>query len=305
MPHVEARSPLSMNLPARYDESWKEALDVYFPELLAFFFPALHALIDWQRPLESLDTQFQQLIPAADVGNRIADKLVKVWTLLGAETLILVHVEVQSQYDQDFTERMYVYHYRIFDFYHRPVVSLAILGDESPTWRPCDYGYGVAGSSIRLQFPSIKLLDYLEQWQELESSSNPIAVLVMAHLRTKATVREPSERKRWKWVLIRRLYEQGWGREDIEQILRMLDWMMTLPPELERQFREELDTYEEERKMPLITSMERLAKEEGIQQTTREIATKLLKEGADLDLIARVTDLTMEEIEDLRSEASE
>lgn len=145
-------------------------------------------------------------------------------------------------------------------------VSLAILGDESSTWRPYDYGYGLAGSSIRLQFPSIKLLDYLDRWPELEASTNPIAVMVMAHLKTKAAVRDASERKRWKWVLIRRLYEQGWQRQDIEQILRMLDWMMTLPPELERQFREELEAYEEERKMPLITSMERLAKEEGIQE---------------------------------------
>jgi hypothetical protein len=31
---------------------------------------------------------------------------------------------------------MYVYNYRLFDRYDRPVVSLAVLADASPTWRP-------------------------------------------------------------------------------------------------------------------------------------------------------------------------
>lgn len=137
---------------------------------------------------------------------------------------------------------------------------------------------------------------YEARWAELEASQNPVAVIVMAHLKTKATIKDPQMRKQWKWVLIRGLYERGWEREDIEQILRILDWMMTLPEELAREFREELTAYEEERKMPLITSMEQFAKEDAL----REVALKLLAEGVDLDIIARTTDLTLEQIEGLR-----
>jgi hypothetical protein len=37
------------------------------------------------------------------------------------------HIEVQGQVEPDFPEPMYVYNYRLFDRYHRPVASFAIL----------------------------------------------------------------------------------------------------------------------------------------------------------------------------------
>lgn len=49
--------------------------------------------------------------------------------------------------------------------------------------------------------------------------------------------------------------------------------MMTLPDRLEREFRTELRQYQEERQMPYVTSIERLAKEEG----QREIIENILK----------------------------
>ena len=47
----------------------------------------------------------------------------------------------ESQVEAEFAERMYVYHYRLFDRYRRRVASLAILGDERPKWRPDSFGY--------------------------------------------------------------------------------------------------------------------------------------------------------------------
>ncbi|NEO01472.1 MAG: hypothetical protein F6K50_40605, partial [Moorea sp. SIO3I7] len=41
--------------------------------------------------------------------TREADKLVKVWRTDGQETWVLIHVEVQSQYESVFAERIYVY----------------------------------------------------------------------------------------------------------------------------------------------------------------------------------------------------
>ncbi|MEB3342106.1 hypothetical protein [Okeania sp.] len=36
--------------------------------------------------------------------------------------------------------------YRAFDLYHKPVISLAILGDENQSWRPSFYQYGFGKS---------------------------------------------------------------------------------------------------------------------------------------------------------------
>ncbi len=251
---------------ADYDNPWKEALEQYFEAFLALFFPDAHAVIDWNRPTESLDKELQQIVPEAEVGKRLADKLFKVWQLGGEEAWVLVHIEVQSQEESDFAERMYVYNYRCFDRYRKPVISLAVLGDERASWRPSFYGYALGGCELSLRFPVAKLLDYETQWQSLEESTNPFAVMVMAHLKTKATRGVPQERKQWKWSLVRRLFERGYSREDIVRLFRLIDRMMVLPEELRREFKEELWLYQEENQMPFLSWIELDAKLETLRE---------------------------------------
>lgn len=275
-----------MNEPqADYDNPWKEALEQYFEAFLALFFPDAHAVIDWNRPTESLDKELQQIVPEAEVGKRLADKLFKVWQLGGEEAWVLVHIEVQSQEESGFAERMYVYNYRCFDRYRKPVISLAVLGDERASWRPSFYGYALGGCELSLRFPVAKLLDYETQWQSLEESTNPFAVMVMAHLKTKATRGVPQERKQWKWSLMRRLFERGYSREDIVRLFRLIDRMMVLPQELQREFKEELSRYQEDSQMPFLSRIELDAKQEGIEeglqqgilQTAREAVLEVLE----------------------------
>jgi hypothetical protein len=70
----------------------------------------------------------QQLVRDAELGRRLADKLVRVWRRDGVDAWVLAHVEVQSQEERDFARRMFVYNYRLYDRYARQVVSLAVLG---------------------------------------------------------------------------------------------------------------------------------------------------------------------------------
>ena len=89
---------------------------------------------------------------------------------------------MQSQVDASFSERMFVYYYRLYDRYKKQVVSLAILGDENAQWRPKEYSSELWGCGIRMWYPIAKLDDYRQQWHELEQSTNPFAVVVMAYL---------------------------------------------------------------------------------------------------------------------------
>ena len=92
-----------------YDGPWKEILETYFEAFMRFFFPKAAADIDWSRGYEFLDKELQQVVRDAELGRRLVDKLVKVWRKNGAETWILIHIEVQGQKEETFTERMYVY----------------------------------------------------------------------------------------------------------------------------------------------------------------------------------------------------
>lgn len=92
-----------------YDSPWKEVIELYFHHFLEFFFPLVYAAINWAQPYEFLDTELQQLEPDAEIGRRLVDKVAKVWLLEGEQVWVLVHVEVQGQYERQFAERMYTY----------------------------------------------------------------------------------------------------------------------------------------------------------------------------------------------------
>ena len=141
-----------------FDSPWKDLLDGYFERFMAFFFPETWKDIDWEKPNEFLNTEFQKIARDTETGRRLVDRLVKVWRKDGAETWVLVHVEVQGQKDSGFAERMYIYHYRIYDRYHRKVASLAVLADNSDTWRPNHFGYSMWGCEVDIKFPIVKLM---------------------------------------------------------------------------------------------------------------------------------------------------
>ncbi|MBW4622303.1 MAG: cytosolic protein [Cyanosarcina radialis HA8281-LM2] len=285
----------------QFDSPWKDILEAYFQDFLQFFFPQIHAEVDWSRGYEFLDTELQQVVRDAQLGKRLADKLVKVWKLNGEETWVLIHIEIQSQEESHFSERMFVYYYRLRDRYHRPVVSLAILGDDRETWRPQPWQDELWGCRVRFEFPIIKLLDYRTRWEELEASRNPFAIAVMAHLKTKETQNNASARKEWKFRLTRRLYEQGYEREDILNLFRFIDWILELPTGLKQAFRDELEQYERERQMPYVTSIEQMGIEKGREEEREAIALKMLQENIPLDVVARITELSLDKIQQLRA----
>ncbi|MBF0235978.1 MAG: hypothetical protein HQK65_23535 [Desulfamplus sp.] len=63
-----------------YDSPWKDILERFFKQFLSFFFPAVHAGIDWTKEYTFLDKEFQKLFKDSQTGRRYADKLVKVHT---------------------------------------------------------------------------------------------------------------------------------------------------------------------------------------------------------------------------------
>jgi len=242
-------------------------------------------LIDWTKIPESLEKELKRITASAKTKKRFADKLYKVWLLRGEEVWILIHIEIQSQYEENFPQRMYIYNYRAFDLYQKPVISLAILGDERVNWRPDSYNYTIAGCELTLKFPTVKLLDYGERWSELEASSNPFAIIVMAHLKTKATTRKLPQREQWKWTLIRGLYERGLEREQIIKLFEILDRMMTLPNQLQSSLENKIKQFEEERTMPLLSNMElrgiergkEIGKEIGALENARDFVKTVLE----------------------------
>ncbi|WP_258316408.1 hypothetical protein [Cylindrospermopsis raciborskii] len=111
----------------------------------------------------------------------------------------------------------------------------------------------------------------------------------MAHLKTKATTRNLGEREKWKWSLIRGLYDKGFDREQIIRLFGIIDIMMELPKKLQESLDSKIKTFEEDRKMPLLTNMELRGIETGKEigkEIGREIGI-LEKAHEDVKLVLR------------------
>jgi hypothetical protein len=280
------------------DSPWKEILEAYFPQAMQFFFPQTAALINWERSHEFLDKEFQQIARDAELGRRYADKLVKVWQIQGEEIWLLIHVEIQAQSENTFAERMFSYNLRIFDRFAKPAISLAILCDTSPEWRPNQYSFNYPDTSLNFKFGTVKLLDYQNRWTELEASENPFATVVMVHLKTQQTTKKKEERKTWKFSLIRRLYELGLQEKDIRNLYRFIDWVMILPEALEAELWQNFQEFEQERTMGYITTGERIGYKRGLQELVLRQLQKRVEELPE-EVKKEVQALSREQLESL------
>jgi hypothetical protein len=232
---------------------------------------------------------------------------------------------------------MYVYNYRIFDKFRQEgaeVISLAILTDEDPSYRPDEYRVSRWGFELKLKIPVVKLIDYRldeAKKQELERSENPMAMVVRAHFKSQEIKKaKPESKFSAKTELIRQCYRRGYGKEQIRTLLKFIDWIIRLPDDLEGKISDEIISIEKEYKMPYVTTWERraemkgreegivlgqekgialgqekwfgLGREKGMIEEKTEIARRMLKKGISLDIILETTGLSRSEVESLEIE---
>jgi len=94
------------------------------------------------------------------------------------------------------------------------------------------------------------------------------------------------------------LYERGYKQRDVRNLFRFIDWLMRLPEELENEFWQEIRQYEEVKRMPYITSVERRAIRKGLEEAIElGLDLKFGEEG--LKLMSEIQEI--EDIEMLKS----
>jgi hypothetical protein len=70
-----------------------------------------------------------------------------------------------------------------------------VPGDDEPAWRPDQFGYGMFGCATGIHFPIVKLVAYSSHAEQLEADLNPLATVVLAHLKTQETRADPAARR--------------------------------------------------------------------------------------------------------------
>lgn len=249
-----------------YDTPWKSALTHYFPEFVAFYFPRQWADIDWSQSPRFLDQELEQANRGDKPASLIADKLVSIRLHQGNEQWVLVHVEVQAQRDNALPRRVFAYNYRIFELHQRPVASLVVLADEAPDRRPDRFRYCLLGTEMGIRFVTAKVMDHAPHLSALLAGDNPFALITAAHLLTQQTHGAPQRRLAAKWRLIKILYQRRWEKRRIIDLFRVINWLMKLPDELNRELWQGIVKLERRQEMDCLTPLERIFLNDGRQQ---------------------------------------
>ncbi len=259
------------------DGAWKEALRRHLRQFLFILFPSVHDAIDWTQPVVFLDKELRAVARKAKLGKRHADVFVQVSLKTGETQLLYLHVEVQNEPDKHLPRRVYGYNYRLEDYVGQEVVSLVILADGDPKWRPDRYARSVLNNRLEFVFGSQKLLDFESQRAQLLQKAEAAGLLILAQLDELKFRRKPAELRQRKFGLIKQLYIAGHSKEDIQAIYELIDWMITLPDLEESRLLADIETYESDQTMPYITSAERIGIEKGIEKGKRGFLLQNLK----------------------------
>jgi hypothetical protein len=253
-----------LNPTTEYDAAWKATLETFLQPCLAIAFPALADLINWSAPLRFLDTELQEIVRDSESGPMRVDKLVEVQRQDGEKELLLVHIEVQAQRDDELPLRMFRYFCRIFDRFGRAPVSLAVLADPNPRWRPRPFKQSIAGCALNFQYATCKLADLnLEPWI---TAGNPVARVIEAHRMAQRTGRDAKARRSGKLGLVRQLLESGMSEVEVREVMRLIHWLLALPEEEELGFREDVNDMEASMQTKRRSTYERIVWEEGVER---------------------------------------
>jgi predicted transposase/invertase (TIGR01784 family) len=297
------------------DILWKGILEDVFDDFLCFLNPEAPEVFDFEKGFEFLDKELEQVFPPEndEYSPKVIDKLVKVFTKAGKEEWILVHVEVQGQYQKDFASRMYTYFYRILDKYQKPIAAYAIFTEANTKERPNHFAIDFMGTSLRYTFNTYKIANQSDE--VLKASDNPFALVVLTAKAALAGKDLKSSRERdelllnLKLNLTRLLLAKQIVKEKIRVLMNFLRYYIRFEnQDINTKFEQQVGILTERSNTMgieefLLDRAEKKGRNEGRNEGRKEeavaIAREMKKEGLPVAQIKKFTGLSVEEIEKL------
>jgi hypothetical protein len=299
----------------RDDTLWNGILEDLIVDFLRFFFEEADQLLDLDKKVEFLDKEMAQISGPGEIESpKFVDKLVKVFTKEGEEKWILLHIEVQGYKDSDFEERMYIYHYRIFDRYHKRIAALVIFTDEFKTYHPTQYYSEFLGTQSILRFKTYKILDQDEV--ALNKSTNPFAFVILAVLlalkkRKTKNIEDENDLLQLKLALAHKLLDQQFSKPVIRGLYQFIrNYVVFENKENDRIFDSTIDSITDKNKTMGIVEMIRereikaihdAAIEEGMEKGKAGFVKNLLSANKFTDAeIANFAGVTEEYVREIK-----
>ncbi|WOV86999.1 Rpn family recombination-promoting nuclease/putative transposase [Sporosarcina oncorhynchi] len=306
---------LVMERPVVYqvdqDGLWMKVIRDLFEDFLLFFAPELHAHVDFSKSPDFLQQELFQEVADEKKGRRMADQIVKVKLTDGAEQWILVHIEVQSENEEDFAARMFKYFYRIYDTHEQKIVAFAIMTSLHKNTTSQDFRYDYFGTTLHYAYTISKIITYDKD--ELRRSEKLFSKIVLAAKLLHETKDEAKRRYVFKRRLMRSIVRNPeYSRTSVQAVFHFIDYLLRLPIDLEKKLantmysvlgkeKELMQLYDKDNASPTIVSAFERERIEGKKEERRKIALNLLKNELPIEMIMNVTELSLEEIQELQN----
>jgi len=276
----------------KHDQLYKELISTFFQEFLDVFFPEVHKHINFQRIKPLSEEVFTNLL---DGDARRLDIVIET-SLKDTDIMIIVHIEPQSYRQTDFNERMYHYFSLLYNKYKKPIVPIAVFSYEDD-WEEKQY---------KMTFPFFDVLTFnymtlhlqKKNWRDYIRSDNPIAAALMSQMGyTK------DERVQVKLEFLSMITRMKLDPAKQRLIYGFFESYLKLTNEEEEELMDKVSKRPEADKIfEIPISYEEKGKEIGKEIGKKEMIIEMLRENVDLDLIARVAHLDIEEIKKMKQD---
>lgn len=292
-----------------HDQLFKQLLHTFFYEFLEAFFPEVHRSIDFSSLKPLSEEMFTDLVEGE---SRRADIIIET-KLKNQETLIIIHIEPQSYGQPNFHERMYHYFSMLYNKYRKPILPIAIFTYDQKRNEQNQFTVSFPFFHV-LTFQFLMLELRKMNWRTFIHTNNPVAVALLSKMGY-----TEKEKVQVKMEFLRMLVKMELNPAKAVLINGFFETYLTLNESEEEELMEEikqLDKQESELIFKLPNSWRekgiaegiRKGREEGIQkgiaegiqQEKMQTALEMLREGLSIELIAKVTKLGFNEIQDLR-----
>lgn len=275
-----------------HDRLFKELISTFFIEFIELFLPEIADDIE----KDSIQFLPEEVLTDVTAGEKkVIDLLVKV-KYKQQETFFLIHVEAQSYTQQDFAKRMFQYFARLYEKYNLPIYPVVIFSFDEPL-RPEPKIHSVTFPNLevlKFEFAAIQLNRI--SWRDYLTQQNPVGAALMSKMNIL-----PSERPQVKAECLRLLTTLRLDPARMQLISGFVDTYLNLNEAEEQTFQEtiiRMGLDQREEYMEITTSWER----KGIQKGTEQVALNSLREGLSVEMVVKITGLTVERVQQLQAE---
>jgi predicted transposase YdaD len=285
--------------PIDHDQNFKELISTFFLEFLELFLPEVARQIE---PDSIKFLQQEYFTDAVEGEEKIIDLLAEV-KLAGQEVTFLMHLEAQSTSRVHFNRRLFFYFSLLHQKHLKPIYPIVVFSFDKPQRaEPDNYKVELLDRKI-LEFNFVSIQLNRLNWRDYIDRPNPVAAALMAKMKI-----AKGDRPKVKAECLRLLVTLRLDPGKMRMISKFVDTYLRLNQQEEQTFQTELDKLDivqKEEIMEVTTSWEEKGIEKGIEKGRQEglqtVALKMLSENLDLEMIARFTGISIDQLQALKT----